>query len=210
MMKESTFWEYWEEHKEWLLKTCGCFHENRRFRYASTNCESQFEGLEWWWWWQARLSQEVYQGIYQDGEWKSMHSIHGLVHILDWGEDSQLQLLSPHRRCYAKRECTISNGVSAGIPAWLIHLHQLQNNPRTEWCISSRVRKSIVIVDESGQAKSPHFPGEGADYPVYEQQSGDNHHRRYGLRQKHSSSSIPNFRGMEAHCLHPAATASHD
>lgn len=67
MLKEDAFWDLWEEHKEWLLKTCGCFRENRRFRYASSHCESQFEGLEYGWPSPSRLSKEVHQGIYQDG-----------------------------------------------------------------------------------------------------------------------------------------------
>ena len=63
MLKEDAFWDLWEEHKEWLLKTCGCFRENRRFRYASSHCESQFEGLEYGWPSPSRLSKEVHQGI---------------------------------------------------------------------------------------------------------------------------------------------------
>ena len=83
MLKEDAFWDLWEEHKEWLLKTCGCFRENRRFQYASSHCESQFEGLEYGWPSPSRLSKEVHQGIYQDGQYKSMHKTRGLAHIPD-------------------------------------------------------------------------------------------------------------------------------
>ena len=45
MIKEDTFWDLWEEQKEWLFQLCGCFHTNRRFLYSSSNSQSQFEGM---------------------------------------------------------------------------------------------------------------------------------------------------------------------
>lgn len=46
-MDEEYFWDLWEEHKEKLNRASGCFRINRRFKYSSNSCESQFEGFRW-------------------------------------------------------------------------------------------------------------------------------------------------------------------
>ena len=64
--------------------------------------------------------------------------------------------------------------------------------------------------DESRQTVASHLQGEGRDHRFGEEEPGDDHHRRHGLREEHAGAAVSDWRGLEPHRVHAAASPVDD
>lgn len=164
-------------------------------------------GLVEWVWMILRFSQEVHSGILEDGRREGISVVWVSSQIMSRLASFNFSL--PLVDSLTPEDTGLCFEFLEGFRLGLYMFMNYKTIQQSTAIYQVRLHLS-VNGDESRQAVASDLQGEGRDHRFGEEEPGDDHHRRHGLREEHAGAAVPDRSRLEPYRVHTAPSPVHD